>query len=226
MDEKRRAALQWGGTILLLGVVLALLWRSGFFEAVSSQKNLEAFISRWAPWSHLAFFGVQLLSVVFAPVPSNVTAAAGAVLFGMWPAFLLTWGAVVSGSALVFGLARMLGQRFVETFVSPRLSGRYLEVIRRKRDVFLLLAFLFPFFPDDLLCIVAGVTDLPFRRFLLLVLLARPWGLLVACGVGGSVLDVPLWGMALLGAAGIALFVLAMVYGDRLEELLLKRMKK
>lgn len=226
MSEKRRTALQWGGTLVLLAAVLALLWRSGFFQAVSSQQKLEEFISQRAPWSHVAFFGVQLLSVVFAPVPSNLTAAAGAVLFGMWPAFLLTWGAVVTGSALVFALARMLGQRFVERFVSRRLSRRYLDVIRRKRDVFLLLAFLFPFFPDDILCILAGVTDLPFRRFLLLVVLARPWGLMVACGVGGSVLDIPLWGMVLLGAAGIALFVLAMVYGDRLEEALLKRMKK
>lgn len=226
MEENRRVLLRWGGALLVMLLLTLALWRSGFFAALSSQQALEAFIVGHAPWTHLTYFGVQFISVILAPIPSNITAAAGAVLLGMWPAFFLTWGAVAAGSMTVFGLSRVLGQRFVESFVSGKLSDRYLEVIRRKRDVFLLLAFLFPFFPDDLLCILAGVTDIPFRRFALLVLAARPWGLLVACGVGGSVLNIPLWGMAVLGVCGAAVFVLAMKYGDRLECLLLERFKR
>ena len=226
MGEKRRTILQWAVTLLLLGLLLLALYQSGFFRVLSSQERLEAYIRDSAPWSHLVFLGIQLISVILAPIPSNVTAAVGAVLFGTWPAFFLTWAAVAGGSMLVFGLARLLGQRFVESFVSRRLSDKYLDIIRRKRDVFLLLAFLFPFFPDDLICILAGVTDIPFRRFAVLVLLARPWGLLVACGVGSSAVSIPLWGMALLGLAGIAVFVLALKYGDRIERFLLEKLKK
>ena len=164
--------------------------------------------------------------MVIAPIPSNITAAAGAFLFGLWPSFLLTWGAVAAGSAIVFMLARLLGQKFAGQFVSEKLSDRYLDVIRRKRDVFLLLAFLFPFFPDDLLCILAGLTDISFKRFFLLVIAARPWGLLVACMVGSATVSIPLWGMALLGAAGLAVFLLAMKYGDKLEDAIMKRFEQ
>src|SRR5699024_12009379 len=62
------------------------------------------------PYSHLCFFLVQLLSVVLAPIPSNVTALAGGVLFGTWPSFLMTFGAVALGSVLVFLLARGVGR--------------------------------------------------------------------------------------------------------------------
>ncbi|MCI6364383.1 VTT domain-containing protein [Intestinimonas butyriciproducens] len=72
----------------------------------------------------------------------------------MWPAFLLTWAAVALGSLVVFCLARTLGQKFVERFVSEKVSERYLGLMKRKRDVFLCLVFLFPFFPDDIICIL------------------------------------------------------------------------
>ena len=226
MESRLGRIILWALTIAVLGGSVWALHATGFFQAAGSQEALGAYITRCAPWSHLAYFGVQLASVIIAPIPSNITAAAGAYLFGLWPSFLLTWGAVTLGSAVVFILARLLGRRFACQFVGEKLSEKYLDLIRRKRDVFLLLAFLFPFFPDDLLCILAGLTDISFKRFFLLVVLARPWGLLVACMVGSATVDIPLWGMALLGAAGLAVFLLAMKYGDKIEELIIKRLDK
>ena len=224
--QKRTAILLWGFTILLLAVIALLLWRTGFFQAIASEDTLAAYIQAFTPWSHLMYFAVQLFSVILAPIPSNLTAAVGGLLFGTLPAFLLTWGAVVLGSLVVFALARSLGQRFVEGLVSRKVSEKYLDLVRRKRDVFLLLAFLFPFFPDDILCILAGLTDISWKRFLVLCLAARPWGLLVACAFGGSALDIPIWAMALIGLAGIAVFLLGMKYGDKLEQAILDKLKK
>ncbi len=226
MENKSLKVLLWVLTAAILGGSVWALYATGFFQAVGSQEALGEYIARCAPWSHLAYFGIQLASVVIAPIPSNITAAAGAYLFGLWPSFLLTWGAVTLGSVIVFALARVLGQRFVGQFVSDKLSEKYLDVIRRKRDVFLALAFLFPFFPDDILCILAGLTDISFKRFFLLAVLARPWGLLVACMVGSATLAIPWWGMALLGAAGLAVFLLAMKYGDKIEDAIMERLSK
>ncbi len=226
MSERKRTILLWILAVLVLGAIVLALYATGFFDAISSQKKLEAYIQASTPWSHLVFFGVQLVSVVLAPIPSNITAAVGGVLFGMVPAFLLTWAAVVLGSLIVFALARALGQKFASQFVGKKLSEKYLDVIRRKQDVFLLMAFLFPFFPDDLLCILAGLSDISWKRFLALCLLARPWGLLVASAVGGSALDLPIGGMVLIGIAGIAIFILAMKYGDKIERAILEHLKK
>ena len=190
--------------VFLLGGGAFLLWQTGFFSSVGSLEEMRNYIERFAPYSHLFFFLIQLLSVVIAPIPSNVTALAGA----------------------VFWLARVLGQRFVERLVNQRVADKYLEVIRRKRDIFLILVFLFPFFPDDLICILAGLTDIPLHRFFLIVLLTRPWGLLVACALGGSVLTIPVWAMLLLGAAGVAVFAVCLKYGDRWEAALLERFKR
>lgn len=221
--KKRTWFLTLLSTVLLLTMGGILLWRTGFFQAATSLSGLQDYLTAFSPYSHLVFFLLQLASVIIAPIPSNVTALAGALLFGALSAFLLTWAAVVLGSFVVFLLARRLGQAFVDRFVSQTLSDRYLEVIHRKRDVFLAMAFLFPFFPDDILCILAGLTEISLPRFLVLVILFRPWGLLVTSAVGGSVVSIPLWGMVLLGLGGLSIFLLGMKYGDRLEETLLHR---
>lgn len=226
MKNRQGRIVLWVLTLAILGGCLWALYATGFFQVIGSPEQMGEYIARSAPWSHLTYFGVQILSVVIAPIPSNITAAAGAYLFGLWPSFLLTWGAVAAGSALVFALARALGRQFAAQFVSEKLSERYLDLIRRKRDIFLLLAFLLPFFPDDILCILAGLTDISFRRFFLLVLAARPGGLLVSCMVGSATLSIPLWGMALLSIAGLTVFLLAMKYGDRVEQAVINLLKQ
>lgn len=202
------------------------LSRSGFFAACTSPDALRAYIDRSAPYSQLVFFLVQFLSVVLAPIPSNLSAAAGGMLFGTWPAFFLTSVAVMAGSLLVFWLARTLGQGFSDRFVSRRLSERYQAAIRSKTSIFLVLAFLLPYFPDDILCILAGLTNLSFRRFATIALLTRPWGLLFASALGGASFSVPLWGFILIGLCGATLFALGLKYGDRVEKIILNRLSK
>lgn len=218
---------------LLFVAVLALLagggwflYSTGFFQAASSLEGLRTYISRFAPFSYLFFFLVQFLSVVLAPIPSNITAAAGGVLFGTWPAFLLTFGAVATGSVLVFWLARVLGRDFADRIVSQKLSEKYQTILRAKAPVFLTLAFLFPFFPDDMLCILAGLTSLSVRRFTVIVLLTRPWGLLFACALGGATLGLSPWVMVPVTLLGLALFLLGLKYGDKLEKSILARLKE
>ena len=224
--KKRQKIAGLAAALLLLAGGGWFLYSSGFFQAVCSLDTLRAYIARFAPYSHLLFFLVQFLSVVLAPIPSNITAAAGGVLFGTWPAFLLTFGAVTAGSLLVFWLARVLGRDFADRIVSRKLSEKYQSVLRAKAPVFLTLAFLFPFFPDDMLCILAGLTDLSFRRFTLIVLLTRPWGLLFASALGGSTLGLPPWVMVPIALLGLALFLLGLKCGDRLEEIMLRRLKE
>ena len=221
---KRRIALLLAAVLLCLGGGF-FLYHTGFFAAASSMESLRSYIDRFAPYSHLCFFLVQFLSVVLAPIPSNITSVAGGVLFGTWPAFFLTYGAVISGSLLVFSLARGLGREFTDRLVSRKLSEKYQSILETKAPIFLALTFLFPFFPDDVLCILAGLTSISLRRFLVIMLLTRPWVLLFSCALGGSTISLPLWAMIPIALAGLGLFLLGMRYGNQIEEAVLRRFK-
>lgn len=224
--KNRQKLLALTAALFLLGGGGWFLYDTGFFQAVHSLSALRAYIADFAPYSHLLFFLLQFLSVVLAPIPSNIVAAAGGVLFGTGPAFLITITAVVSGSLLTFSLAKALGRDFADRVVSKRLSEKYQNLLRTKAPVFLTLAFLFPFFPDDMLCILAGLTDLSLRRFALIVLLARPWGLFFASALGGASLGLSPWVMIPAALVGLAIFLLGLKYGDKAEEMILRRLKE
>lgn len=212
--------------MVLLGLLSLFLWKTDALNRIKDLDHIKEYLGGFAPWSQLVFFLLQLSSVILAPIPSNAMAMAGGACFGLWQGFGMTFCAVTLGSCLTFTLARILGQKWAMRLVSRKVSVRYQELLTRKRDTFLVLVFLFPFFPDDIICILAGLTDIPAKRFVLIVLLTRHWGLLAASAVGNSIFIVPMWLLPMFGIMGILLFVFGLKYGDVMEERLLNFIKK
>ncbi len=212
--------------LLLAGMVAAVLVLrlSPFWALTSNLEGLQDWIADAAPYSNLAYFGIQLLAVIVAPIPNNIVAMAGGAIFGMWPSFIITILAVVTGSSITFTLARLLGQRWVENFVNRKISTRYLDAFRSRRDTLLFLTLLFPFFPDDIICILAGLTDISFRRYILIVLFARPWGLLAASLLGSSAIDLSAYALALVVALIAVCFWVGLKYGRKFEDWMLKKL--
>lgn len=214
------------GIVLVIAVLALLVLKSGVLEHVDSVEELREWIGGFGLWGGAVFFLVQMLTVIIAPIPSNVTTLAGALALGFVQGFLLSALAVLTGSVVMFLLARRLGAGFVSRFVKTHTIAQYMPLIEEKRDAFLFVAMLLPFFPDDALCIIAGLTGMPALRFCVIAFIARPWGLLFAALVGGGVIEMPVWGWAIIVAACAALFVLSLRYGPRLEERLLERLKR
>lgn len=211
------------GTLLVLAVPVVFFWKTGAFAAVSSSEAFRAYLSRYRGWAELIFWLVQFISVVLAPVPGNLTTAAGALLFGFLRGFLLSVTANLAASVLVFGLARGLGSDFARRLAGKSGIAKYHELFSRKRDSFLFLTLLLPLFPDDLLCMLAGLTEIPFRRYLLILVTAKPWGLLVSAAVGTLGMKLPLPALIAFGVFCVLLFLLGMKYGDRAEAWLRKK---
>lgn len=219
MKNKRLArwALIAVALLALAGAWYALV-KSGLLEEINSVEDLRALIGRAGPMAGVAYFLLQMMTVIVAPIPSNVTMMAGALALGFWPAMILGVLAVICGSVIVFLAARALGRNAVRRFLDRGVMERYLPVIEEKQDMFLFLTMLFPFFPDDALCILAGLTTISLRRFVLIMAAARPWGLVFAALLGSGSIQMPVWGWVLLAVPMIAVFILAMRYSRQIEE--------
>ena len=220
MEKKKRARRIVLAVLIVLAVAAAALalYRRGWFERIGSVEELRALIDEAGAFAGVVYFLLQMLTVIIAPIPSNVTMMAGALALGFWQAVLLGIAAIWAGSMLMFLLARRLGQRAVQGFIDRTVMEKYLPVIEEKQDVFLFLTLLFPFFPDDMLCILAGLTSMPTGRFALIMLLARPWGLVFAALLGSGAFSLPPWGWAVLVIVLAVIFVLAMKYSRQIEE--------
>ena len=197
------------------------LWKNGFFEKINSVEALREVIAGAGVWAGAVYFALQMMTVIIAPIPSNISMMAGALALGFWPAMILGVLAVIAGSVIVFLAARALGRNAVQRFLDKGVMEKYLPIIEEKQDMFLFLTMLFPFFPDDALCMLAGLTKIPLGRFVAIMALARPWGLVVAALLGSGSLSLPVWAWAVIGGAGLLIFVFAMKYSAQIEEALL-----
>ncbi|TVQ29084.1 MAG: TVP38/TMEM64 family protein [Spirochaetaceae bacterium] len=221
---QRRFWVRWATFALLLttGVMLYLWFERAFgpfawSEIFSSREELRAFVGRFDPYGPIAFFLLQMLQVIVAPIPGNITALAGGALFGLWPGFFLSSAALVVGSCIAFAMARYYGRPLVERFVPAPVVDKYLDSVADKHFVTLFMMFLLPFFPDDALCFISGLSKLRFRAFLLFVLIGRPPGMFVSNLVGAGVMEIAWWGWALIIAASAAVFWIGYRYKDRID---------
>jgi len=223
-DRRRVASLA-----VLLVVVAGLiggfvaLRRSGQLDVFSSVEALRAWVDGFGAAAPAVFLFVQMVQVIVSPIPGSVTTLVGAMLFGFWPAFALSTAAVLAGSLLAFGLARSFGRPLVVRLLGPKITERYLGAMTSRARIALLLMFLLPFFPDDALSLVAGLTGLSWSFFLLAVACARPWGLLFSSLVGAGMLHVPSWGWALIAAGTVALAWASIKWGPSIEARLYRR---
>lgn len=170
------------GTLILTAAGLAACavffiygMKNGLF---ASEEAMAQFLSGFGIWGPLAFVGLQVVQVVIPIMPGGISCLAGVLLFGPVWGFVYNYVGICIGSALAFQIARKFGMPAVERAAGSQKLGRYLKwVDNGVFDRLFAAAIFFPAAPDDLLCFLAGVTRMRFGRFLLIILLGKPFSI-------------------------------------------------
>lgn len=228
--QTQKKILQWVLIVLLAAAAIAgiyfLLKHYGLLEILSSQEKLQEYVAGFGIWAPIVFVLLQMMQVIIAPIPGNVTTLAGGALFGFWPAIIYSSVAIFLGSLIAFAIGKYGGRPLINRLVSPQIVDKYLNVLAQKQRLTLALMFLFPFFPDDVLCFVAGMAGYSWRYFTVMIIATRPWGLVFSALIGSGALQMPIWAWAIIVCVAAACLFLSAKYGAQLEEWLLARIRK
>jgi len=87
------------------------------------------------------------------------------------------------------------------------------------------LLYLFPFFPNDLLCFLAGLSAIPLPLFLIL-LIGRLPGILFGALLGSGIVELSAGWWLFIAAIFLPVFILIFYYHNQIENYLLKRLRK
>ena len=207
--------------LALVGFIV--LDRTSIMEKLKDADAIIEFIRGTRHWGILVFIFFVIFQVIFLPLPTAVTAFIGSKLYGpTWAFIYMTIGTII-GSLIAFALGKVFGQKLVIWMIGKEKTEKYAEILNRKGRFLFIVMMLLPFFPDDILCLVAGITAMSYGYFLLVISLTRPVMIAFTCYfVEGSIIPFSGWGIPVWIAIFAAFLVLFIIIG-RVKKIVMDR---
>jgi uncharacterized membrane protein YdjX (TVP38/TMEM64 family) len=189
-----------------------VLEQTGIIEKFRDPEVLIRFIRGTRHWGVIVFIALVVFQIIFLPVPTAVAAFIGSKLYGPTLGFVyITLGTLI-GSLIAFALGKIFGKKLVVWMIGKEKTDKYAELLDRKGRFLFILMMIFPFFPDDVLCMVAGITAMSYGYFTVVICLTRPVMIAFMCYfVEGSIIPFHGWGIPVwisIFVAMILLFIL------------------
>ena len=177
-------------TIMLCTAFVLYGYQKGIFR---SKETLEAFIASTGVLGPAIFMMIQALQVIIPMLPGFVTCIAGAVVFGPLEGFIYSYIGVCIGSILAFYLARRFRTGLVKKMVSEKNYEKYIRWLEKgnKFDFFFAAAIFLPTAPDDVLCFIAGLTRMTWKKFTTFILLGKPFVIALYSLATAGVINLP-----------------------------------
>lgn len=168
-----KLALIVNALIAFFILVIYLFKMSGLMDKINSVEQFRAFISSYGSFAVILFILLQFSQVVLLPIPAFVTVGAGVLLFGPFYGSIYSCIGIISGSLVGYFLGHVFGVKVVRWVIGKDSLEKGLNIIKGKDKIILTFMFLFPFFPDDVLCFVAGITTIGPAYFTSMIIIVR-----------------------------------------------------
>lgn len=228
-DSLTKMAFSLYVLLLFCLILLFVFQKTGFFRIVESSENLTKYLEETGVWMPILFIVLQYLQVIILPIPSVISTVAGIALFGAFKTVLYSLAGIILGSFTAFLIGRKLGYRAVAWMVGDENLINWQKKIKGKDNLFLAIMFLLPFFPDDILCFIAGLSSMSFQYFSVIIIISRIFIVSATCYSMNFIPYNTWWGLLIWGIlilAIIALFVLIYKNMNKIQKYLNKHFKK
>ncbi|WP_270492884.1 TVP38/TMEM64 family protein [Enterococcus thailandicus] len=159
----------------LFFILAIYAYRHGIFQSTDS---LQVFIQQFGQYAVLIFILLQIIQVIIPILPGGISSVVGMLMFGTGWGLVYSYIGLVIGEALGFLLVRYYGVSFVQLILSPKKYQKFNQLLTEHTQNirrFLIWTLILPFAPDDLVCLVAGLTKMSFREYMRIILILKPW---------------------------------------------------
>ena len=172
--------INWSSIIGALATVIFCIWayQAGILD---SKETLSAFIKQAGIWGPPFFIFLQILQTVVPIIPGALTSVAGVFIYGHIVGTIYNYIGIVIGCAIIFYLVRLYGPAFVQSVVSKKTYDKYIGWLDEgnRFERFFIFMMIWPISPADFLCMLAALTKMTFKRYMIIILLCKPFTLVV-----------------------------------------------
>ncbi len=215
---------------ILIGT-LYILKITGVLDKIDSVESLRNYVASFGYWAVIIYVLINVFQVVLLPIPGFITVGTGLALFGPLKTAIFSFLGVFIGSIIAFFIGRRLGYKVVSWLVGKEQLDKGIKSIKRKDKIVLTFMFLFPFFPDDLLCFVAGLSSMSTLYFIVMIFCCRVISAFItAFSLNGNIIPYNTWWGILIWVVFFALIFILATYiykhGEKIEKKFKKLFKK
>ena len=208
-------------------IILCLVIFSTSFETLFSDTHrIREFILSFGILSPLVFILLHALQVIIAPIPGQLVGLLGGYLFGVWLGTLYSIIGTVLGTFIVVSLARKFGEPLARKLVDEKTYKKFDDFSREKGIFSLFLIYLLPFFPDDAISIIAGLSKLKIKHILLVAFIGRLPGMFGLSLAGAGIVNSEFLISLILIGIMLILSVIMYIYRNKLESKMEKVLDK
>lgn len=159
---------------LIITIILAIVVaKSGYFK---TGGGFEILLKKSGIFAGIIFIIVEIMQTVYPIIPFGLTNTIGGLVFGLLVGGIYNIIAIYIGSYINFILGKKYGKNLILAFVDEKTYSKYESALNDKEKFKKILAFgfLFPIFPDDIACMIAGTSNLTKKEFMKIVIIFRP----------------------------------------------------
>jgi uncharacterized membrane protein YdjX (TVP38/TMEM64 family) len=189
------------------------------FEGIySNPDRLTKFLQSLGPYSPAVFVLLQILQVVAAPIPGELTGVVGGYLYGEKVGLVLSTIGLTIGSWIAFELASILGRPFVERFISQDVLRKFDFLTTSTGATISFLLFLIPGFPKDYLCFLLGLSRMKLSTFLLVSTVGRLPGTYLLTMQGAKFRSEEYYEVLAFGVVSVICVIVAYLYRSKIYQ--------
>lgn len=159
---------------------------------ITNVKTLRKFIGQFGVWGWVVYILVQVIistPIFVMPFEDEMWVTISILLFGVKQGFILSVIGMILTSSLLYLIGNKLGVKIASKIIGEEELVNVQNKFDVKNKLSLPFMYLIPFFPHDVLCVVAGLSKMKFVYFFLVTLFVRSIEIVSICFLGNGFID-------------------------------------
>lgn len=159
------------GIVKVLLVIIVLYLVLGLLIPVLTSQNFRKFVQSLGPAAPLVIILYIVVSHVFAPLAGTPGVLLGVAVFGIYQTMFYLYLAGIVSAAVNFYISRRFGRKWVVKLVGEKTMTEINDFVGAFGTQILILSRLFGFAIFEVISYAAGLTNIDFKKYLLITLI-------------------------------------------------------
>lgn len=159
--------------IVTIGIIIGIYFGLGLNKKFKDIEEIKVQVLAYGNFSKTIYILLHFVQTTILPISNIPTIIAGVYIFGPFVASILTIIGVLVGSMVSFAFGKIFGKKAVEWIIGKEQVDKYLKMAAGRENYIIFAILLLPGFPDDIICIIAGITAMSWKFFIISILITR-----------------------------------------------------